>query len=91
VVFAWRDRAEYRIPAAEVARIDRENRAARRLAPAQMRAAVEVPRRPSRFSNIGIEAGTALPLHCLSGGMQERERRIPRETICGTSDSSVIG
>ena len=35
VVFAWRDRTEYRIPAAEVARIDRENRAARRLALAQ--------------------------------------------------------
>ena len=29
VVFAWRDRTEYRIPAAEVARIDRENRRAR--------------------------------------------------------------
>ncbi len=36
VVFAWRDRTEYRIPAAEVARIDRENRASRRLALAQM-------------------------------------------------------
>ncbi len=36
VVFAWRDRTEYRITAAEVARIDRENRAARRLALAQM-------------------------------------------------------
>jgi cytochrome o ubiquinol oxidase subunit 1 len=36
VVFAWRDRTEYRIPAAEVARIDRENRSARRLALAQM-------------------------------------------------------
>ena len=36
VVFAWRDRTEDRIPAAEVARIDRENRAARRLALAQM-------------------------------------------------------
>src|SRR5271165_5814810 len=36
VVFAWRDRTEYRIPAAEVARIDRENRAARRLGFAQM-------------------------------------------------------
>jgi len=36
VVFAWRDRTEYRVPAAEVARIDRENRAARRLALAQM-------------------------------------------------------
>ena len=29
VVFAWRDRTEYEIPAAEVARIDRENRRAR--------------------------------------------------------------
>jgi cytochrome o ubiquinol oxidase subunit 1 len=36
VVFAWRDRTEYEIPAAEVARIDRENRAARGLAVAQM-------------------------------------------------------
>ena len=36
VVFAWRDRTEYLIPAAEVARIDRENRAARRLALAQV-------------------------------------------------------
>jgi cytochrome o ubiquinol oxidase subunit I len=36
VVFAWRDRTEYRIPAAEVARLDRENRAARRLGFAQM-------------------------------------------------------
>jgi cytochrome o ubiquinol oxidase subunit 1 len=36
VVFAWRDRTEYRIPAPEVARIDRENRAARRLTLAQM-------------------------------------------------------
>jgi cytochrome o ubiquinol oxidase subunit I len=36
VVFAWRDRTEYRIPAAEVARIDGENRAARRLGLAQM-------------------------------------------------------
>ena len=35
VVFAWRDRTEYRIPAEEVARIDRANRAARRLALAQ--------------------------------------------------------
>jgi cytochrome o ubiquinol oxidase subunit 1 len=32
VVFAWRDRVEYVIPAAEVARIDRENRAHRRKA-----------------------------------------------------------
>ncbi|MBV8166405.1 MAG: cytochrome o ubiquinol oxidase subunit I, partial [Alphaproteobacteria bacterium] len=29
VVFAWRDRSEYEIPADEVARIDRANRAAR--------------------------------------------------------------
>ena len=29
VVFAWRDRVEYEIPAAEVARIDRANRKAR--------------------------------------------------------------
>jgi cytochrome o ubiquinol oxidase subunit 1 len=36
VVFAWRDRTEYEIPAAEVARIDRENRAARGFAVAQM-------------------------------------------------------
>ena len=32
VVFAWRDETEYAIPAEEVARIDRENRAARRIA-----------------------------------------------------------
>ncbi len=32
VVFAWRDEPEYAIPAEEVARIDRENRAARRAA-----------------------------------------------------------
>jgi cytochrome o ubiquinol oxidase subunit 1 len=32
VVFAWRDRVEYCIPAEEVARIDRENRANRRAA-----------------------------------------------------------
>jgi cytochrome o ubiquinol oxidase subunit 1 len=32
VVFAWRDEAEYAIPAETVARIDRENRAARRAA-----------------------------------------------------------
>ncbi len=32
VVFAWRDVAEYVIPAGEVARLDRENRAARRAA-----------------------------------------------------------
>jgi cytochrome o ubiquinol oxidase subunit I len=29
VVFAWRDRTEYEIPAEEVARIDRANRRAR--------------------------------------------------------------
>jgi cytochrome o ubiquinol oxidase subunit 1 len=29
VVFAWRDRVEFVIPAAEVARIDRQNRMAR--------------------------------------------------------------
>jgi cytochrome o ubiquinol oxidase subunit 1 len=29
VVFAWRDRTEYEIPAEEVARIDRANRQAR--------------------------------------------------------------
>ena len=39
VVFAWRDRTEYRIPAEEVARIDRENRSARRAALAQLGAA----------------------------------------------------
>jgi cytochrome o ubiquinol oxidase subunit I len=39
VAFAWRDRTEYRVPAAEVARIDRENRAARRAAFAQLGAA----------------------------------------------------
>jgi cytochrome o ubiquinol oxidase subunit 1 len=32
VVFAWRDMPEYVIPAAEVARVDRANRDARRLA-----------------------------------------------------------
>jgi cytochrome o ubiquinol oxidase subunit I len=32
VVFAWRDRTEYRVPADEVARIDRANRSARRAA-----------------------------------------------------------
>jgi cytochrome o ubiquinol oxidase subunit 1 len=37
VVFAWRDRTEELIPAAEVARLDRENRAARRGALAAMR------------------------------------------------------
>jgi len=36
VVFAWRDRAEYHIPAEEVARIDRANRAARRAALARL-------------------------------------------------------
>ena len=35
VVFAWRDRTEYEIPADQAARIDRENRTARRLAFAQ--------------------------------------------------------
>jgi cytochrome o ubiquinol oxidase subunit I len=39
VVFAWRDRTEYRIPAAEVARIDRANRAVRRAAFASMQPA----------------------------------------------------
>ena len=37
VVFAWRDRTEYEIPAEEVARIDRANRRAR----GEARAAVE--------------------------------------------------
>jgi len=36
VVFAWRDRTEYRVPADEVARIDRANRSARRAAFAAM-------------------------------------------------------
>jgi cytochrome o ubiquinol oxidase subunit 1 len=36
VVFAWRDRTEYLIPAAEVAGLDRENRTARRAALAQL-------------------------------------------------------
>jgi cytochrome o ubiquinol oxidase subunit 1 len=39
VVFAWRDVPDYIIPAAEVARIDRENRSARRAALAQLGAA----------------------------------------------------
>jgi len=39
VVFAWRDRTEYRIPAEEVARINRENRAARRAALERLQAA----------------------------------------------------
>jgi len=39
VVFAWRDRTEYRIPAEEVARIDRVNRAARRAASASVQPA----------------------------------------------------
>jgi cytochrome o ubiquinol oxidase subunit I len=39
VAFAWRDRTEYRIPANEVARIDRENRRVRRAALAQLGAA----------------------------------------------------
>ena len=36
VAFAWRDRVEYRIPAAEVARIDRANRSSRLAAIAQL-------------------------------------------------------
>ena len=39
VVFAWRDRTEYRVSADEVARIDRENRSARLAALAQPGAA----------------------------------------------------
>ena len=39
VVFAWRDRTEDIIPAAEVARIDRANRSARNAALAQMQPA----------------------------------------------------
>ena len=39
VAFAWRDRTEYRVSAEEVARIDRENRSARRAALAQLGAA----------------------------------------------------
>jgi len=39
VVFAWRDRTEYTIPAEEVARIDRANRAARRAALGQLQPA----------------------------------------------------
>ncbi len=39
VVFAWRDRVEYFIPADEVARIDRANRSARGAALAQLRPA----------------------------------------------------
>ena len=39
VVFAWRDRTEYAIPAEEVARIDRVNRAARSAALAEMQPA----------------------------------------------------
>jgi cytochrome o ubiquinol oxidase subunit 1 len=39
VVFAWRDNVEYIIPAEEVARIDRANRAARRAVLARMQAA----------------------------------------------------
>ena len=38
VVFAWRDRVEYTIPAAEVARIDRANRSARSVALVRMQA-----------------------------------------------------
>ena len=36
VAFAWRDRTDYRVSADEVARIDRENRSARRAALAQL-------------------------------------------------------
>jgi cytochrome o ubiquinol oxidase subunit I len=39
VVFAWRDRVEYTIPADEVARVDRANRSARSAALAHMQAA----------------------------------------------------
>ena len=39
VVFAWRNRSEYMIPAEEVARIDRANRSARRAALAELQAA----------------------------------------------------
>jgi cytochrome o ubiquinol oxidase subunit 1 len=39
VVFAWRDRTEYEIPAEEVARIDRANRLARNQARAALQAA----------------------------------------------------
>ncbi len=39
VVFAWRDRQEYMIPADEVARIDRANRNARSEALARLEAA----------------------------------------------------
>ena len=39
VVFAWRDRTEYEMPADEVARIDRANRLARAQARAQLQAA----------------------------------------------------
>jgi cytochrome o ubiquinol oxidase subunit 1 len=38
VVFAWRDRGEYVVPAEEVARIDRANRSARGAALVQMQA-----------------------------------------------------
>jgi cytochrome o ubiquinol oxidase subunit 1 len=38
VVFAWRDRSEYIVPAEEVARIDRTNRSARGAALVQMQA-----------------------------------------------------
>jgi cytochrome o ubiquinol oxidase subunit 1 len=36
VAFAWRDRDEYRIPAAQVARIDRASRSVRLAALAQL-------------------------------------------------------
>jgi cytochrome o ubiquinol oxidase subunit 1 len=39
VVFAWRDRVEYVIPADTVAKLDRANRSARNLALGQLRAA----------------------------------------------------
>ncbi|MBV8578646.1 MAG: cbb3-type cytochrome c oxidase subunit I, partial [Acetobacteraceae bacterium] len=39
VFFAWRDRTEYHVPAEEVARIDRENRRARRAILAEMQPA----------------------------------------------------
>jgi len=39
VVFAWRDRVEYIIPADAVARVDRANRSARAEALAQLRTA----------------------------------------------------
>ena len=38
VVFAWRDRVEYIVPAETVARIDQANRRARSAAPARLEA-----------------------------------------------------